>query len=98
MRHGEGAEWLPFVWKAIEKDSDFGCSLIESVCYQTGPASKLTESEATAPELLRDQKVIVMILLETFIAAQESNQRDLMIGGHAVRDLVVFHSVERRIS
>lgn len=46
MRHGEGDDWWPFVWKAIEKDTEFGRALVESVCYQTRPASKLKESEA----------------------------------------------------
>jgi len=46
IRHAEGNEWWPFVWSAIEKDPDFGRTLVESVCFQTRPASKLNETEA----------------------------------------------------
>jgi hypothetical protein len=46
MRTSEDGSWWSFVWKAIEKDADFGLTLIESVCSQTSPASKLNESEA----------------------------------------------------
>ncbi len=46
MRHGRGADWWIFVWKAVEKNADFGRTFVESVCFQTRPANKLNENEA----------------------------------------------------
>jgi hypothetical protein len=46
MRHGEGEDWWSFVWKAIEKDDDFGRAVVESICFQTRPAAKLKEDDA----------------------------------------------------
>jgi len=46
MRHSKDGGWWPFVWAAIKKDADFGRALVESVCHQTRPASKLKESDA----------------------------------------------------
>ena len=45
MRHAEGSDWWSFIWKAIEKDAEFGRALVESVCFQTRPSNKLDESE-----------------------------------------------------
>lgn len=46
MRHSEGEDWWSFVWKAIEKDADFGRALVQSVCFQVRPSNKLKEHEA----------------------------------------------------
>ena len=46
MRHGKGEEWWSLVWKAIEKDTDFGRALVSYVCEQTHPSNKLKENEA----------------------------------------------------
>ena len=46
MRHARSADWWNFVWRAVEKDADFGRAFVESVSGQTRPANKLTESEA----------------------------------------------------
>jgi len=37
---------VAFRLEGNREDTDFGRSMVESVCYQTRPASKLTESEA----------------------------------------------------
>lgn len=69
MRHADGDSWWSVVWKAIKKDADFGRDLVESVCYQTRPASKLKEKEIAE---------FFLWLVETFPPAEDP---ELPMGG-----------------
>ena len=45
IRHAAETDWWSVVWKAIQKDTDFGRSLVESVAAGNHPAGKLKETE-----------------------------------------------------
>lgn len=45
VQYGEGENWWSFVWKVIEKNADFGRTLVEAVCFRTRLSNKLNENE-----------------------------------------------------
>ena len=45
ISHAE-TDWWRIIWTAINKDTEFGRALVQSVCHQTRPANKLSEKDS----------------------------------------------------